>query len=103
MLPTGRTAAIEDEILELLRGIPEPCSLLMRGDHTIVDMGLVEDIDVHDGHAAITLVLTDVSCIHFRGMRAYITDVVAGHPHIDTVDVRVSTATLWMPDRVLGS
>jgi metal-sulfur cluster biosynthetic enzyme len=45
------------------------------------------------------LVLTDPSCVHFGGMRRYITDVLLELPGVDVVEVAISTTTLWTPDR----
>lgn len=92
------TALTRDGVLALLRDIPEPCALLLGRDLDIVAMGLVEEVAVHDRDVAVTLVLTDTSCVHFTGMRDYIRDVLMGHG-ADTVDVRISTTTLWTPDR----
>jgi metal-sulfur cluster biosynthetic enzyme len=45
------------------------------------------------------LVLTDTSCVHFSGMRRYITDVLLELPGVDAVEVTASATTLWTPDR----
>jgi metal-sulfur cluster biosynthetic enzyme len=93
------TAITREAVLDLLRTVPEPCSLLMGGATDIVDMGLVEQVDIAGGRVAVTLVLTDTSCVHFTGIRRYIDDVLGAHEAVDEVDVRLSTTVVWTPDR----
>jgi metal-sulfur cluster biosynthetic enzyme len=47
-------------------------------------------------------VLTDPSCVHFTGLRRYITDVVLKLPGVESVEVAISTTILWTPDRQSG-
>ena len=89
----------EDQIRAQLRMVPEPCSLLMRTPLDICEMGLVEEISCADGRVHIELVLTDTSCVHYVGMRRYITDVLLELPGVETVEVTMSTTKLWTPDR----
>jgi metal-sulfur cluster biosynthetic enzyme len=92
----------EDEIRERLRTVPEPCGLLMRTPIDICEMGLVDEISCSDGRVRVELVLTDASCVHFGGLRRYITDVLLELPGVDTVEVTASTTKLWTPDRRSG-
>jgi len=89
----------EDAIRAQLRKVPEPCGLLMRAPLDICEMGLVDEISCSGGRVRVVLVLTDPSCVHFGGMRRYITDVVGELPGVDAVEVTISTTTLWTPDR----
>ena len=89
----------EDEIRAQLHKVPEPCGLLMRAPLDICEMGLVDEIRCQDGQVRVELVLTDPSCVHFGGMRRYITDVLRELPGVNTVEVTVSTKELWTPDR----
>jgi metal-sulfur cluster biosynthetic enzyme len=85
-----------------LRTVPEPCGLLMREPIDICAMGLVEEVTVAGGHVRVELVLTDPSCVHFTGLRRYITDVLLALAGVETVEVGLSTTTLWTPDRQAG-
>jgi metal-sulfur cluster biosynthetic enzyme len=89
----------EDAIRAQLRKVPEPCGLLMRTPLDICEMGLVDEIRCAEGRVRVVLVLTDTSCVHFGGMRRYITDVLLELPGIDAVEVTMSTTVLWTPDR----
>jgi metal-sulfur cluster biosynthetic enzyme len=88
-----------DEVRAQLRQVPEPCGLLMRAPLDITEMGLVDEISCENGRVRVVLVLTDPSCVHFGGMRRYITDVLGELPGVETVEVAISTTTLWTPDR----
>lgn len=89
----------EEEILAQLATVPEPCALMMRVPLDIRGMGLVEKVESRDGHVLVELVLTDPSCVHFAGMRRYITDALLELPGVTSVEVTASTTTLWTPDR----
>jgi len=91
-----------DVIRARLRQVPEPCALLMREPVDICEMGLVDEISVAEGRVRVVLVLTDPSCVHFTGLRRYITDVLLELPGVDAVQVAISTTTLWTPDRQTG-
>jgi metal-sulfur cluster biosynthetic enzyme len=99
MTPLAATSRI-DSILDCLRQVPEPCSLLMRSPTNIVDMGLVESIVETEGRLHIELVLTDASCVHFSGMSTYINDVLKQIDGVNEVVVTPSRTTIWTPDRM---
>jgi metal-sulfur cluster biosynthetic enzyme len=75
----------------------------MRDPIDICEMGLVESIDCAGGEVRVVLVLTDTdtdtSCVHFTGLRRYISDVLTSLPDVDRLEVTASTTTLWTPDR----
>jgi metal-sulfur cluster biosynthetic enzyme len=91
---------VSDHVVAAMRDVPEPCSIAMRTPTDIVEMGLVGDVRVERGHVTVELVLTDPSCAHFRSMGAYIRDVVGRLDGVDSVEVLLSTTTLWTPDRM---
>lgn len=67
---------------------------------TLGAMGLIEDIAFADGHATVTLCLTDPACVHFRAMQAYIADTLAPLPEVKSVAVKQTLTALWTPDRI---
>jgi metal-sulfur cluster biosynthetic enzyme len=89
-----------DELLEALRGVPEPCSIAMRAPVDICEMGLVDDVRIDDGAVRVELVLTDPSCAHFVSMRRYITDLLLQLDGVESVEVVMSTTKLWTSDRM---
>jgi metal-sulfur cluster biosynthetic enzyme len=89
-----------DEAFEALRAVPEPCSIAMAQPTDIVSMGLVESVRVEERAVAVSLVLTDPSCVHFAALRAYVGDVLLQRDDVDSVEVTMSVSQLWTPDRM---
>ena len=94
--PAGPT---DEAVRAQLRRVPEPCGLLMREPIDICAMGLVEEVTVTGDRVRVELVLTDPSCVHFGGLRRYITDVLLQLPGVTEVEVAISATVLWTPDR----
>ena len=88
------------EVVERLRTVTDPCSLGMRAPIDIWSLGLVEDIAVSGRTARIRLVLTDPSCVFFRGISEQVTAALRALPDIDAVEVELDTTILWTPDRM---
>jgi metal-sulfur cluster biosynthetic enzyme len=86
-------------VLDALRQVPEPCSIIMRAPTDICEMGLVEDVRIEGSAVRVELVLTDPSCAHFSSMRRYIEDAISKVEAVETVAVVLSTSKLWTPDR----
>lgn len=90
-----------EDVMAALRTVPEPCSIVMRAEMDICEMGLVETVDIDaGGNVRVELVLTDPSCVHFVSMRRYITDVLMALDGVTGVRVVMSTRELWTPERV---
>lgn len=87
-------------LIQQLRKVTEPCSIAMRNPVDIVEMGLVEDVQLIDGHVRVTLCLTDPGCIHLGPLRQFIADVLLELPGVQSVEVHQTSATLWTPDRM---
>ena len=95
--------SIEQQVRARIAAIPEPCAIAFGAPTTLGDMGLIETIDVSDGHATVTLCLTDSACVHFNAMQRYIADALADLPGVRGVIVRQSLTTLWSPDRMTAA
>jgi metal-sulfur cluster biosynthetic enzyme len=93
-------SVVRRQLQEALRRVPEPCSIAMRAPMDIVEMGLVGDLRIGHGHVIVELVLTDPSCAHFRSLQRFISDALLEVDSVDSVEVVLSTRTLWTPDRV---
>lgn len=91
---------LEQRIHDRLAAIPEPCALAMRRTTTIAQMGLIDTVAVADGHAVITLCLTDPACVHFRSLQTFIADALADMPEVTEVTVVQTLTELWTPDRM---
>jgi metal-sulfur cluster biosynthetic enzyme len=94
------TAATRDEVVVQLGKVLDPCSIAMRAPIDIWEMGLVEAIEIVDRRIRVSLVLTDISCVHFRDIRRHIADALLELPGVDEVEVELDTSTLWTPERM---
>jgi metal-sulfur cluster biosynthetic enzyme len=92
-------AALIARIGAALARVPEPCSIAFGKPISIVEMGLIEQIEVQGDYVEVTLCLTDAACIHFAGMQRFIRDELLELPEIGTVEVRQTLDRLWTPDR----
>jgi metal-sulfur cluster biosynthetic enzyme len=90
----------EDRIRTSLKEIIDPCSVALGRPLDLVDMGLIERIDVDDGHVDITVVLTDAACAFYQDMQRQIRDVARTVDGVETVEVHIAPM-LWHPSRML--
>ena len=88
------------ELVDRLRTVTDPCSLGMRAPIDIWSLGLVEDVTVAGRTARVRLVLTDPSCVFFRGISEHVVAALRALPDIDSVEVELDTTVLWTPDRM---
>jgi metal-sulfur cluster biosynthetic enzyme len=89
-----------DELLVQVRKVMDPCSIKMCAPVDIWEMGLVEELEVVEGRARVTLVLTDISCVFYQQIRRHVTDVLLELPGVQAVEVQLATHILWTPDRM---
>jgi metal-sulfur cluster biosynthetic enzyme len=88
-------------LLDALRDVYDPCCA-DRGV-SIVDMGIVEDVRVADGHAEVDLVLTSGWCPFVASMSSAIPDRLRAVEGVDTCDVRVVWDPVWTMERLSPS
>jgi metal-sulfur cluster biosynthetic enzyme len=89
-----------EELLAQVRKVMDPCSIKMCAPVDIWEMGLVEELEMADGRARVTLVLTDISCVFYQQIRRHVTDVLLELPGVQAVEVQLATDILWTPDRM---
>ena len=88
-------------LLDALRDVYDPCCA-DRGV-SIVDMGIVEDVRVADGHAEVDLVLTSGWCPFVASMSSAIPDRLRAVEGVETCDVRVVWDPVWTMERLSPS
>lgn len=86
------------DIVEALRDVYDPCCE-DRG-LSVVDMGLIEDIRVGDGHASVDLVLTSGWCPFMVPLVETIRERVAAVTTVAEAEVRVVWDTPWTSGRL---
>jgi metal-sulfur cluster biosynthetic enzyme len=67
---------------------------------SVVDMGLVEGVTIHDGHVSIDLVLTSGWCPFVARLYDMIVKDVGALPGVGSVSVTTRWDTPWTPDRM---
>lgn len=93
---------IEQRIRDRVAAIPEPCAIALGRPTTLGQMGLIDCIAFADGHATVTLCLTNSACVHFRAMQQFVADVFADMPEVTSVSVDQTPTELWTPDRMVA-
>jgi metal-sulfur cluster biosynthetic enzyme len=88
-------------LIDALRDVYDPCCA-DRGV-SIVDMGVVEDVRLVDGHAEVDLIPTTGWCPFVANMSAAIPLALKALPGVESVDVRVVWEPAWSPDRLSAS
>jgi ATP-binding protein involved in chromosome partitioning len=92
---------LEEELLEVLGSIKDPCSVRNRTPLSLLEMAIVDKVEVDDGgKATITMMLTDPSCVFFFEMGKEITDRVGELQGVTEVDVRSVGDRWWEPERM---
>ena len=100
-MPGGEVSVSADAVREALCDVYDPCCA-DRGI-SIVDMGVVEDVRVLDGHVEVDLVLTTGWCPFVASMSNAIPDRLAGVEGVESVDVRVVWEPVWTQERLSES
>ncbi|MBV8217381.1 MAG: metal-sulfur cluster assembly factor [Solirubrobacterales bacterium] len=90
-----------DQVREALRDVYDPCCA-DRGI-SIVDMGVVEDVRVADGHVEVDLVLTTGWCPFVASMSSAIPARLHDVNGVESVDVRVVWDPVWTQERLSES
>ena len=93
------TALTVDDVRRELRRVIDPCSLAIGSPVDIEAMGLVQDIALAGDTVHVSLVLTDVSCVFWQGIRRHVADVLLEMPGVECADVSLCTDVIWTPDR----
>jgi len=81
-----------------LSGVFDPCC--REKGISVVDMGLLRSVVVHERHARVELLLTSGWCPFVASMSSSIPDALTQLPGIDTVDVQVVWDPVWTMDRL---
>ena len=87
-----------DEVMDALREVYDPCCE-DRGI-SIVDMGLIEDIQIDGGDVRIGLVLTTGWCPFIANMSTTIPERLLQLPDVEDVAVEVLWEPVWTTERL---
>jgi metal-sulfur cluster biosynthetic enzyme len=70
---------------------------------SVIDMGLLRSVDVHDRHARVKLLLTSGWCPFASRVLSDVEDAIRDEPDIDTCDVEIVWDEPWTPERLADS
>lgn len=89
---------VRERVLHALSDVYDPCC--REKGISVVDMGLLENVEVDGGRASIEVVLTTGWCPFVVPLLEAIRERAATVPGVDTADVEVSWQRPWTTDRL---
>jgi ATP-binding protein involved in chromosome partitioning len=90
----------EDEILERLDDVLDPCSCMTDNPVSIVELGLVNEIDREGGSVSIELLPTTPMCMYMAQIIDEAEAEVSKVDGIEDVDVSQNVEDMWRPERM---
>ncbi|HSE04715.1 MAG TPA: metal-sulfur cluster assembly factor [Methylomirabilota bacterium] len=84
-----------DQVTEALREVFDP-ELGM----SVVDLGLIYDVQIDGGRVRITMTLTTQGCPLHDSMTEWVRQAVARIPGADEVEVAITFEPVWTPERI---
>src|SRR5689334_10184379 len=87
--------ATRDDVFEALRQVEDP-ELGM----DIVELGLVYDAEVADGHVKVVHTLTSMGCPVGPLIQQNVDEVVRGLPGVEDVEVELTWDPPWTPEKM---
>jgi metal-sulfur cluster biosynthetic enzyme len=90
---------VRDAVERALQRIEDPCSVSMKADWSVFDLGLLERVQADGDEIVVEIVLTDPFCPFFEKLDEMIVTAVAEETGSDSVRVEVSGDAGWHPGR----
>jgi metal-sulfur cluster biosynthetic enzyme len=87
--------------LDALSDVYDPCC--REKGISVVDMGLLHSVSVHDGHARVELLLTSGWCPFASRVLTDVRERVERLPDVDTAEVEIVWHPAWTSDRLSDS
>jgi metal-sulfur cluster biosynthetic enzyme len=94
------TAITREELISRLHGITDPCSAATNVPLSIVEMGMVENVEFESGNVVVALRMTSPLCHAIPYFQMEIERVLAGIPEIGTVACTFDHGENWRPDHM---
>jgi metal-sulfur cluster biosynthetic enzyme len=91
---------LESEVWSRLGRIIDPCSVGSGNEMSIVDMGLVDSVELHEGDLRICLCLTSPQCLMLEHFATEARGLLADLPEVLAVTVRGDNGTNWHESRL---
>jgi len=84
-----------DQVTQALREVFDP-ELGM----SVVDLGLIYEVQIDGGHVRITMTLTTQGCPLHDSMTEWVRQAVGRVPGVHEVDVIITFEPAWTPERI---
>jgi metal-sulfur cluster biosynthetic enzyme len=94
------TAPTREEVVSRLGEITDPCSAATNVPLSIVEMGMVENVELETGNVAVALRMTSPLCHALPYFQMEIERVLAGIPGVGTVTCTFDHGGNWQPDNM---
>lgn len=88
----------EQRVRSRLDAVVDPCSAANGTDLSVVDMGLVEDVEVDAGHVTVSLRLTSPMCTQIPYFVDEVDDAVGALPDVESVTLETDQGFEWHQD-----
>jgi metal-sulfur cluster biosynthetic enzyme len=98
---TTRPPDLPEWAVRALSEVFDPCC--REKGISVVDMGLLRSVDVHDRHARVQLLLTSGWCPFASRVLTDVADAIGAQPGIDSCEVQIVWDEAWTADRLTES
>lgn len=102
-MATEHTAAgdLRAQVTAALRDVQDPCSIALKTDWSLVDLGLLVDaFEGADGELVVELTLTDPLCPFLELIDEMVVAAVSARTGYGKVTVDISSEVAWDPSRM---
>jgi ATP-binding protein involved in chromosome partitioning len=90
----------EQEVVERLDDVLDPCSCMTENPVSIVELGLLNEIERENGSVSIELLPTTPMCMYMTQIIDEAEAEVSKIDGVDNVDVSQNVEDLWRPERM---
>jgi metal-sulfur cluster biosynthetic enzyme len=98
------STALADAVLDALDSVSDPCSIATRRPLSIVELGLLVDLDVGDeGDVRVTLRATSPSCMLIGSIMQAAEERIAAVGGVRGVEIELDPSSDWTPDRMTSA
>lgn len=94
------TGTLHEMIEQALHQVCDPCSIAANAPLSIIDMGLVKDWHVKDGHVTVTMCVTSPGCTMGPNMAKAAEELLCQIDGIGSATVEFDPSIFWSPEQM---
>lgn len=91
---------LEEEIMERLDEVLDPCSTFTECPQSILDLGLVDQVTINGRDVTVHLLPTNQLCMYIPHMTEDIQNRIQDMPAVESISVEVVNDEVWTQDRM---